>query len=81
MTPNQVLQMPIDQFWLIEKNIARIEATQTIRRLDVAVASQSSEGYKNYHAGLVREIGSVVVETPKLDKRGLDALKGMKQGF
>lgn len=72
--------MPIDRFWLIEKNISRIEAYQTMQRLDVNVASQHKDSYRDMHENLKRIIGVVAMDTPKLDKKGLQGLKGLQQG-
>lgn len=71
--------MPIRRFWLLEKNVSRLEAASDLRRLDVATAVLSAENHRQLGEKLARELGSVVVEEAKLDKRGLESLKGLAQ--
>lgn len=59
--------------------MSRLEATQDLRTLDVYAGSQSQENYKQLSERLAREVGSVVVQEEKLDKRGLESLKGLAQ--
>lgn len=71
--------MPVKRFWLFDKNVSRIEATDSIQTLDLMVASGSNEGYKDMHERLKQQIGTVALEAPKLDSEGLAGLKDMVQ--
>ena len=72
--------MPVKRFWLFDKNVSRVEATENIQTLDLIVASRDKDNYKDMHEGLKRQIGVVALEAPKLDSKGLAGLKGMVQG-
>ena len=71
--------MPVKRFWLFDKNVSRIEATENIQTLDLIVASRHNDNYKDLHAHLQRQIGVVALEAPKLDSEGLSGLKEMVQ--
>ena len=71
--------MPVKRFWLFDKNVSRIEATESIQTLDLIVASRDNENYKNMHERLKQQIGVIALETPKLDSEGLADLKSMVQ--
>jgi len=77
LATTEVLAMPIKRFWLLEKNISRLEALDGIRQLDITVASQGKEGYEDMHRQLKGQIGLITVVTPELDKRGLEGLRNM----
>ncbi len=72
--------MPVKRFWLFDKNVSRIEATESIQTLDLIVASRDNENYKNMHMRLKQQIGVIVLDTPTLDREGLAGLKEMVQG-
>ena len=71
--------MPVKRFWLFDKNVSRIEATENIQTLDLIVASRDKDNYKDMHKSLKQQIGVVALEAPKLDSAGLAGLKGMVQ--
>jgi len=72
------LALPIKRFWLLDKNISRLAAVDRLQSLDLLIASQGKEGYDDMRRRLVHEIGTVTLEAPKLDRRGLDFLKNMQ---
>jgi len=72
--------MPVKRFWLFDKNVSRIEATENIQTLDLIVASREKDIYKDMHESLERQIGVVALEAPKLDSKGLAGLKNIIQG-
>jgi len=69
--------MPVKRFWLFDKNVSRIEATESIQTLDLIVASRDQDNYKDMHERLKQQIGVVALEAPKLDSEGLAGLKDM----
>lgn len=71
--------MPVKRFWLFDKNVSRIEATENVQILDLIVASRDNEAYKDMHSRLREQIGVIALETPKLDSEGLAGLKAMVQ--
>lgn len=71
--------MPVKRFWLFDKNVSRIEATEHIQTLDLIVASRDNNNYKDMHRNLKQQIGVVALEAPKLDSKGLAGLKDMVQ--
>lgn len=71
--------MPVKRFWLFDKNVSRIEATENIQTLDLIVASRHNDNYKDLHERLRQQLGVIVLETPKLDSKGLAGLKNMVQ--
>jgi len=72
--------MPVERFWLLEKNISRIQAAQNLERLNIQAASQSKDGYEATHMRFTQEIGVVAQSQPKLDRKGLGKLKNLQQG-
>ena len=72
--------MPVERFWLFEKNISRIESTKNMERLNIQAASQSKNSYDELHARYKQEIGVVSQQQPKLDREGLNKLKDLQQG-
>lgn len=72
--------MPIERFWLFEKNITRLQATANMERLNVQAASQSKKGYEELHERYKEEVGVVSRQQPKLDSEGLNKLKDLQQG-
>ena len=75
-----MLQMPIDRFWVFEKNISRIQASKNLERLHIQAGSQSKDGYESLHSRFTEEVGVVALRTPKLDREGLDNLRALQQG-
>lgn len=76
--------MPVRRFWLLEKNITRLQAERDLRQLPIASAPNSQEGYRELTNRLSAEIGSVV--TVNVLDRDADAtsklqrLSSLKQG-
>lgn len=75
-----MLQMPIDRFWVFEKNVSRIQASKNLERLQIQAGSQSKDGYESLHSRFTQEVGVVALTTPKLDRKGLNDLKELQQG-
>ena len=71
--------MPVKRFWLFDKNVSRIEATESIQTLDLIVASRDNDNYKNMHERLRQQLGTIALEAPKLDSEGLAGLKNIVQ--
>ena len=73
--------MPVKRFWLFDKNVTRLEATENIQTLDLIVSSREQENYGKMHDSLKEQIGIVTLEAPKLDSEGLAGLAGLVQGL
>tara|TARA_B110000037_G_C16979649_1_gene448454 strand:- start:7 stop:255 length:249 start_codon:yes stop_codon:yes gene_type:complete len=73
----EVLQMPVNRFWLLERNATRISAQEDLRALNVAAASGSGEGCEELYGSLSEVIGTTLVKAPTLDRSGLEALRNM----
>ena len=72
--------MPVKRFWLFDKNVSRIEATESVQTLDLIVSSRDKDNYRDMHERLKQQIGVVAIEAPQLDSEGLAGLKSMVQG-
>jgi hypothetical protein len=79
----QVLEMPVRIFWVLERQISRIQADSDLRHLALLAASHGGENFQTTHARLVAELGTVAAKTTagimnvKLDEAGLQELQGM----
>jgi len=72
--------MPIERFWVFEKNISRIQASKNLERLNIQAAAQGKDSYSDLHARYTHEVGVVSQQQPKLDRKGLSSLKELQQG-
>lgn len=75
----EVMDTPIRVFWIMSRNVSRIQAEEELRMLPLhtAVASSDPKAVKNLRDMLTAEIGTVVVREEKLDREGLNRLKMM----
>jgi hypothetical protein len=66
----EALDQPIEAFWLLQQNIDRLQASDDLRRLEngIMAAHGTAESVRNYQQRLIREIGTVTVMTPKLER-------------
>jgi hypothetical protein len=73
----QVLDTPIRAFWMLSRNIDRLEAERDMRALEgrVVAAGARRETLEAYQARLCEQVGVVAVEKPVFDRQGLLALK------
>lgn len=75
--------MPIKTFWLMNRNIERIQAQKDMRSLTVAVCGQGGEAAQEFRQRLVVETGTTVklkfdpVRDATRDEEGFSALKEM----
>lgn len=53
--------MPVTRFWMMQRNIDRIAAEESIKSLTVSASSQSGEGYKKGMEDLRKQLGDIVV--------------------
>ncbi|CCG43295.1 hypothetical protein [Magnetospirillum molischianum] len=75
MNYDELLALPVEVFWELNKNVNRIQAEKDLRATQVAQAGQlTGEGVKTFEDSLRREMGRVVVEKPKLDRAALSDL-------
>jgi hypothetical protein len=83
LSDTQVLDMPINRFWMLNTNIDRISAQEDYRAARAHMASQSTkDGIQSYFDGLTKEMGTVIVrDDTKPDYEGIERLKGLAQRF
>lgn len=65
--------MPVKRFWMLSKNVDRIEAQRAIRNLTVAHAAQGDANA--CRDGLVGEVGTIATGTAQRDEAGFADLK------
>ena len=70
--------MPVRRFWMLHRNITRIQAEEDLRQLTTVNAAQSPEAAKDYRQQLIVAIGEVstVVDNER-DEAGIENLKIM----
>ncbi len=78
----EVMRLPLRTFWLMSRNIDRIEAKQDMRAMSVAIVSQSNaDGVTQFRKGLVVEAGTIVkLEGEEANAGPLDAQRD-ESGF
>lgn len=65
-----VMQLPLKTFWLMSRNVERIEAKKDLRAMSVAIVAQSNaESSTKFRQALVVEAGVIV----KLDGEAAEA--------
>jgi hypothetical protein len=69
--------MPIKRFWLMHKNIDRIEAQRDLRALTIANVGQSEEDSRDHRKHLLDTVGTLVIGAPERDQEGFEELKSM----
>lgn len=81
-----VLRLPLKTFWMMHKNIDRIEAKRDMRAMSVAMVSQATpDSARAFREALVLEAGTIIkmsgpAENPleaKRDESGFADLKRM----
>jgi hypothetical protein len=86
LTLHELLHMPVVTFWMLHKNVDRIQAERDAKTAELMVRSQSADGIKELFDGLRKQMGQVVViERPaamrrpveQLDRAGLNELRGL----
>lgn len=79
----EAMDTPIRAFWELNRNVDRVAAEESARRLegDLTAGSQSSEAVERYSETLRKQMGSVIVERAEFDRDGLHALKELGRGF
>ena len=60
MSDRETLTMPAMRFWLMNRNIDRIAAEESIRQLDIGTGVQSEAGYKSLEKMYREHMGNVV---------------------
>lgn len=80
--------MPVTRFWMMQRNIDRITAEESIKSLTVSASSQSGEGFKKGMEDLREQLGDIVVyrhaetvtgsrQDDEFDRAGLAMLRAM----
>lgn len=82
MSFEEVMRLPIRAFWLMDRNIPRIQATEDMRALEVSTSTQSSEGFTAHRDKLLKETGEVfkgnlIVYDDTRDEAGFEELRLM----
>jgi hypothetical protein len=80
-----VMGMPIRAFWLFNRSIDRIEASQQKSQITAFAAAQSGENGKEYVDGLDQTIGDIFVvdevEAPMKEEEQLAAFAELKKAL
>lgn len=86
MSYEEVMQMPVRAFWLMNSNIDRVQAQKDMRSLTVAVCGQGGgEAAQEFRQRLVIEAGTAVklkfdpIREAVRDEEGFSALRDMAQ--
>lgn len=74
LTQREVLDLPVTLFWLMLKNLDRLNAQDDIRQLRLLASAQSGQAAKETQQSLVAEIGDIVKRAPVFERA---KLKGM----
>lgn len=70
----ELLATPVKTFWLLSRNVSRIQAENDQRQLSVMTSSQSGEGWKALTAALKNEVGEVARQDPVFEHGKLKAM-------
>lgn len=80
MDDGQVLSMPARRFWLMERNISRIQSANDLRTINATAAASSEKAYSEVTDRLREDLGEVSkVIPPKYVRREEGATNRMKQ--
>jgi len=73
----EVMELPLQAFWMLNRNIVRLMAEEDQRAVTTGFVAQVNdyEHVKRFQETLALEIGQVTVVEDGLDREGLDALK------
>jgi hypothetical protein len=77
----EVIDMPIRGFWVLNGHVQRIMAEKDLRAITVAEAVANPEHGETVREKLKAEMGSVVSVSPlvaELDRTGLEQLRRMR---
>jgi hypothetical protein len=77
LSDNHLLQMPLRRFWLLDKNITRLQAERELRQLPVMAATNGGDLVKVLADRLSQELGTVV--TVNVMTRDPDATSKLKR--
>jgi hypothetical protein len=80
MTPRQVLDLTMGQFWLLNGSVDRLLAELDVRALTTFNAAQSAEGAEKHREHLFEERGTTVKMNPleaKPDDNAISTLKSL----
>ena len=76
LSDEQVLKMPVGRFWLLEKNVARIQAESDIRNVNVVSVPHVKNGQEVQNR-LIEELGTIVVMNHKRDDNASQRLMAL----
>lgn len=75
MTWQQVMDLDFKLFWLLNRQIGRLQAEEDKRHLNIAMSAQSGEAAKEIQRNLGEELGQIVIHKAVFDNEGWDKLK------
>jgi len=83
LSDQQVFDMPINRFWLLNSNVDRISAQEDYRAARTNMVSQSTkDGVREYFDGLSKELGTIIVRDEREpDLEGIQRLKKLSMKF
>lgn len=74
LTDEHLLQMPAKRFWLLEKNIGRLNAEFDLRQLNV-ISAPNLKNPQDVQQRLVEELGTIIIVNAKRDEDAADRLR------
>lgn len=79
MGHRDVLGLPLNAFWMLDRNISRIRAEEEQRQLRLLLTAQSGDrdGIDAFATSLSSEIGTPVVERAVMEKGAINRLKAV----
>ena len=74
LTDSELLAMPAKRFWLLEKNVSRIQAHEAMQSIPLVQCAMGGDGVKDYQSTLTNALGKIH-ETQLLPQRTDEATK------
>jgi len=75
MNYREVLALPLHTFWMLNRNVSRIQAEEDLRAFRLLVAAQHGEGAAETFRDLQTEIGTPVVTVARMQTGAIQRLK------
>ena len=75
----EVMDLPVQVFWILNRNIGTLQAEDDLRRFDMTRAAHSADeqAVREVRQSYVTEINRTVVVSDELDRPALDRVRAM----
>lgn len=79
MSHRDVLDLPINAFWMLDRNLSRVKAEEDQRlfRLLLTARSGDQDGIRQFAESLAHEIGNPLIEKAVMEKGAINRLKAV----